>query len=84
MISRLLHLKCPLLVSPIGMGALPATHQYYYQWFCKHNKLKIARSERKNKIVGMEHVCMQLVYQACTIECDHPHELVSKIYCMAL
>ena len=31
----------------------------------------------------MEHVCMQPVYQACTIECAHPHELVSKIYCMA-
>ena len=27
----------------------------------------------------MEHVCVQPVYQACAIECAHPHELASEI-----
>lgn len=35
-------------------------------------------------LLETEHVRMQPVYEACAIECAHPRELVSKIYCMAL
>ena len=31
-----------------------------------------------------DHVCVQPVYQACTIECTHPRELANKTYCTAL